>query len=290
MPSEFEKEVLEIRKKLEDKFDEKCKIKPVVTIEATTLDDLYFNVLNEALKYGRVNFVTKGSFEGKHRLEFDYVTIYVKYPTARPLAPQPREGIIVTTNEDAIEEYAREYLLSGSMAPKEHYTYGAWIVGMPESEELTYRGIPRGTRVNQLEWCVNHFVEAGYGNNHCAIRMGGPESLLRYDWEKEDKEKGIKEEKKPSSECMLNADLKVRDNKLNLACCFRSWDLVDGLPENLGGLAIVMETAADMINMVKEEKGKDLPDVAPGVLYGGSHGLHIYEDYLDFVKLWTNIE
>ena len=284
----FKEEVMEIREKLGDRDNKKYDILPAVHISANNLDELYFNVVNEALKHGRVNFVDEGSRKGKYRLEFDYVTINVANPTQRPLAPQPRPGVLVTTNEEKIEEYARDYLLNGSLIskdkPKEdltEYKYASWIVGIPEDEPLTKNGIPRGTRLNQLEWCVNHFTKKGYGNNHCYISVGGAEGLQRYDWPwKEETERG-------TSECLRGLDFKIRDNKLNLACVFRSWDLIAGLPQNLGGLAILMETTADWINSVKPD---NLPKVTPGTIYGSSHGLHIYEDGLDVAKALTNID
>ena len=282
----FEKEVMEIRKKFEDRDNQKYAVLPAVHVSANNLDELYFSMVNEALKHGRVNFIDEGSCKGTYRLEFDYVTINVANPTARPLAPQPRPGVIVTTNDEKIEKYARDYLLNGSLKSDkpEHelteYKYASWIVGIPKDEPLEKRGVPRGTRVNQLELNVNHFAKKGYGNNHCYINIGCPESMVRYNWPYEN------ETERGTSECLRGLDFKIRDNKLSLACVFRSWDLIAGLPENLGGLAILLETTADWINSVKSD---NLPEVTPGRLYGSSHGLHIYEEYLDFAKIWTNI-
>ena len=199
-----------------------------------------------------------------------------------------RPGVLVTTNEVKIEDYARKYLLNGSLKSDDEeaeklteYKYASWIVGIPEDEPLEKKGIPRGTRLNQLEWCANHFAKKGYGNNHGYITIGCAEGLQRYDWPYEE------ETDRGTSECLRGLDFKIRDNKLNLACVFRSWDLIAGLPENLGGLAILMESAAEWINMVKPD---NLPKVTPGRLYGSSHGLHIYEDGLDVAKAVTNLD
>ncbi len=58
------------------------------------------------------------------------------HPTARPLAPIPREGITVTTNDDNIEDYFQNYILDGSLKPNEHYKYSSWIVGIPQDQPL----------------------------------------------------------------------------------------------------------------------------------------------------------
>ncbi len=286
--SDFKKDVIEMRKNLSNKFGEEFTVKTAVHVKANNLDDLYFNLVDQALKHGRINFVDEGSRAGNHRLEFDYVTINVANPTSRPLAPQPRPGVTVTTNEKKIEKYARDYLLNGSLKSDDkeaekltEYKYSSWIVGIPEDELIEKKGIPRGTRLNQLEWVANHFANKGYGNNHGYITIGCAESLQRYDWPYKD------ETDRGTSECLRGLDFKIRDNKLNLACIFRSWDLIAGLPENLGGLAILMETAADWVNMVKPD---NLPEVKPERLYGSSHGLHIYEDGLDLAKLIVGLD
>ena len=275
------KNILELREKLGDKYEEKLGPKPQVSIEATNLDDLYFQTILSALKYGRLYKIDNGSFAGSHRIEFDHANLTVKNPTTRPLAPQSRPGIPVSTNDDKIEEYFLSYLMDGSLEPNEHYKYSSWIVGIPKDQALKHRNIPRGTRLNQLEWSIEHFVNKGYGTNHCAIAVGCAEGLKRYDW-------GYKNEtERGTSECLRDILLKVKDNKLNLTCVFRSWDLVAGLPENLGGLAMVMEYAVDEINA---RKAKDMPEIKPGVLYANSDGLHIYEHDLDLAKLWVGLE
>ncbi|MBU0929957.1 MAG: hypothetical protein KJ623_02705 [Nanoarchaeota archaeon] len=277
--------ILNFRKKLEENYSsEGNKVifvpKPHISIEATTLDDLYFKAIDYALKYGRLYKIDSGSFAGEHRIEFDSASLIVTSPTARPLAPIPREGIPVITNDEKIEEYFCDYLMDGSLKPNEHYKYSSWIVGMPEGTKLDHNEIPRGTRFNQLEWCINYFINAGYGNNHCSITVGCAEGLKRYDWKsKSDAEKG-------STECLRQVSLKIKDNKLNLTCFFRSWDLVAGMPGNLGGLTRLMEYTVDSIN---EKKKESAPLIKTGNLYAHSDGLHIYEHNVDFAKLWVGM-
>lgn len=279
--TEFISDIHDLREKLKDRFGEKeIIIKPCVSIEATTLDDLYFKSILACLKHGRIYKVDSGSFSGSHRIEFDDAHLTVLYPTTRPLAPTPREGIPVATNNDKIESYFLEYIMDGSLKPNEHYKYSSWIVGTPDNTKLEHNDIPRGTRLNQLEWCIDHFIQEGFGNNHCYITIGCAEGLQRYDW-KSDKDTG-----KGSTECLRGISLKVKDNRLNLKCIFRSWDLFAGLPENLGGLTKLMEYVSDSINNRKSDKQ---PEIKPGTLYATSDGLHIYEHNLELAKLWVNL-
>ena len=205
------------------------------------------------------------------------------HPTTRPLAPQPREGVLVTTNDKGIEDYFWNYINNGKLEDNEHYKYGSWIVGVPKGCNFyDEHGIPRGSKINQLEWCINHFVEKGYGNNHCSITIGCPEGLQRYD-------KQYKDEQKGSTECLRQISLKIKNNKLNATSFWRSWDLFAGTPQNLGGIVIAMEYISEMINMKALDIGKDLSKVTPGILYAHSDGLHIYEHNLDVSKLLVNI-
>ena len=313
----IKKDVYDLRAKLEQIYGKKeIGEKPLVSIVSPTIDSLYFDTVLAALKHGRINPIDSGSFAGSHRLEFNKAALCVTNPTTRPLAPTARPGIPSSTDEESIEKYFHRYLLDGKLGPDEHYTYASWIVGMGEKilnesevhnleigliedtnqieriekdiqegwrlyKKRSEKGIPRGTRLNQLEWCVNHFVEKGYGTNHCAITIGSAEGLQRYDWPwKDETERG-------TTECLRNISMKIRDNKLNFSVFFRSWDLIAGLPENLGGLTRLMEYTSEWINATKKD---DQPEVEVGTLYADSDGLHIYEANLNLAKLWTNLE
>ena len=283
MAEKFIKNVHDLRDNLKKIFPENdVSIIPSVSIQATTLDDLYFKTIVSCLKHGRLYKIDSGSYSGSHRIEFDEANLYVTNPTARPLAPIPRQGIPVSTNDEKIAEYFLTYLMDGRLEPNEHYKYSSWIVGMPREVNLEHKGVQRGTRLNQLEWCMNHFLEDGYGTNHCYITVGCAEGLQRYDWS----EKGCSDAEKGSTECLRGISLKIKGNRLNLKCIFRSWDLIGGLPENLGGLTMLMEYIVDSIN---DRKKPGMPEIKTGILYASSDGLHIYEHHLDLAKLWTNI-
>ena len=148
--SNFKEEVMEMRSQLAKKYGpDEVGEKPLISIISPNLNNLYFDTIINELKHGRINHVDFGSFDGSYRLEFDKASLCVLHPTARPLAPIPREGITVTTNDDNIEDYFQNYILDGSLKPNEHYKYSSWIVGIPQDQPLMSKGIPRGTHENQ---------------------------------------------------------------------------------------------------------------------------------------------
>ncbi|MBU2562499.1 MAG: hypothetical protein KKF68_02455 [Nanoarchaeota archaeon] len=283
--SDFKQKVYELRERVRENYPD-VGVKPHVSIQTPTLNDLYFQTILEAVKHGRINLVESGSFAGEYRLELDHATLIVTNPTTRPLAPIPREGVIVTTNDEAIEEYFNAAIICGDTIPeKEHYTYGAWLGGIHDpSIPLEKNGIPRGIKFDQIEWCINHFVNSGFGTNHCAMTVGCAEGLKRYDWTVEKGE--LEKDEKPSTECLRAVSAKIKRDKLNLSTFWRSWDLAAGLPQNLGGLVRLMEYMGDEIN---KRKKPEQPIITPGVFYATSDGLHIYEHNLDLTKLILNL-
>ena len=64
-------------------------LKPVF-IDAFDLDDAWFQSLSEILERGHVYTITKGSYEGQKRLEFDFAAIRVKKPSHQiiPIIPE----------------------------------------------------------------------------------------------------------------------------------------------------------------------------------------------------------
>ncbi|MBU1006976.1 MAG: hypothetical protein KKH08_05230, partial [Candidatus Omnitrophica bacterium] len=52
-----------------------------VHIEAFDLDDAWFQCLSNILEHGHVYTITRGSYEGQKRLEYDFVTIRIKNPS-----------------------------------------------------------------------------------------------------------------------------------------------------------------------------------------------------------------
>ncbi len=65
----------------------------LVTLQATTLPDAWFQALWHILKDGVPEYtIDLGSYAGQVRREFDYITIHIKYPGAQPLIPDMPPG------------------------------------------------------------------------------------------------------------------------------------------------------------------------------------------------------
>ena len=60
-----------------------------VFITATTLEDAWFQLLYKLIDVGKTFTIDSGSYKGEKRLEFDYITVQIKYPGTRPLLPIP---------------------------------------------------------------------------------------------------------------------------------------------------------------------------------------------------------
>ena len=80
-------------------------LKPVF-IEAFDLDDAWFQCLTQILDRGHVYTITKGSYEGQKRLEFDFITLRVKKPSHQiiPIIPEGM-SIPAPTDMDYIQGY-----------------------------------------------------------------------------------------------------------------------------------------------------------------------------------------
>jgi len=249
-----------------------------VFIKEKTLDSMWFALLSELYKKGRKNKIDAGSYAGATRLEFDFAAGTIEYPTTRPLAPIMPEGVPPVTTDDVIQEYFVNYLMDGqNLAENEHYRYATWIAGgdyklpyidiqnltanMPWKSTLCVVNVP-----NQVQWLIDHYKEKGFGNNHCYIQVGYPESNYAYNIPYET------EADRQTSPCLRGIDTHIKDGKLHMACVFRSWDLYAGFPENMGGLTLLLE-------YISNELG-----IRPGPLSFSSLKLHCYDFELEAVK------
>jgi len=237
-------------------------LKPVF-IDAFDLDDAWFQCLCEILKRGHVYTITKGSYEGQKRLEFDFATVRIKHP-AHQIIPIIPEGMNIPapTDMDYIQGYL-SYLLTGTKTETEDYTYGERLVdpkvrfnqnvnGKDMVEEMPLN-------VNQVEEVIKLYKEKGCGTNQATMEIGMPSDIKLID-----------------PPCLRIIDTRVRYGKLHFILYFRSWDLWGGFPSNLGGLQLVKQYMA-------EEIGVD-----DGEIIAVSKGLHLYDYAWDLAKLRTN--
>lgn len=234
-----------------------------VFIEARDLNDAYFTLLWELWHKGRKYKIDSGSFAGSHRLEFDYCAGFIHDPHIRPLAPIMPPGLPVVTTDDKLNEYFVNYLMDSNLEEHEHYRYSSWINGTEHYKEFE-RFNSLNNYVTPIEWVINHFKKAGYGNNHCYINIGNVDSGFNYDVPYKN------EAERKTSPCFRGIDFKIKERQLITSVIFRSWDLYAGFPENMGGFTLLNEYVCEQLG-----------DVKPGPLAFSSAGLHCYEYQLE---------
>ncbi|MBU3911461.1 MAG: thymidylate synthase [Candidatus Omnitrophica bacterium] len=240
---------------------EKDGLKPVY-IEAFDLDDAWFQCLSKILDHGHVYKITRGSYEGQKRLEFDFVAIRIQNP-AHQIIPIIPEGssIPAPTSMEYINGYL-SYLLTGQKTETEDYTYGERLVDAKiriketiGNKEMT-KEMPLD--VNQVEEVIKIYKTQGHGTNQAVMEIGMPSDIKLND-----------------PPCLRLIDTRIRYGKLHFFPYFRSWDLWGGFPSNLGGLELVKQYMAEEIG------------VENGEIIASSKGLHLYEYSWDLAKQRT---
>lgn len=232
-------------------------LKPV-HIDAFDVDDAWFQALDKILERGTVYKIDRGSYEGQHRLEFDFVTIRIREPGKQPIPIIPEGcGVPAPTSKEYIDQYLG-YLLTGDVTDTEDYTYGNRIV----DPKLKIRGAD-GTQeiclgVNQLQEVIKMYKTTGHGTNQAIMEIGCPSDIKLVD-----------------PPCMRLIDTRIRYGKLHFFLYFRSWDLWGGFPSNVGGLQRVKEWMAEEIG------------VADGEMVCISKGMHLYEYCWEWAKTRT---
>jgi thymidylate synthase len=209
-------------------------------IEARDLPDAWFQSVYRLLEAGWEYIIDRGSYQGQKRLEFDYVTVHIKYPGVRPLIPDipPSLGIPNPVADGYLEEYL-PYLMTSAKKPGEDYTYGQYLE-------------------RQIEEVIRMYKKDGYGTNQAYMTVGDPESIFLND-----------------PPCLRGIDTRIRDRKLHFVVYFRSWDLWNGLPANLGAIQLLKEYMASCIG------------VDDGEIIAASKGLHLYDYVWELAKLRT---
>lgn len=233
------------------------KVLNLVSIEARDLPDAWFQCVAKVLEPGvaRKRIVNQGSYEGEYRLEFDFITVHILNPTARPIIPEiPHHlGIPAPTDMDYVDGYFARYLMSDVKSEGEQYTYGERMVSALTAPiahidmDHTFFGNERPITVNQIERIIERYKKNGPGNNQLIIQVGQPGDIMLKD-----------------PPCLRHIDTRVEEGKLHFVIYFRSWDLWGGFPANLAGIALLMEYMAGEIG------------VEPGEFICSSKGLHLY--------------
>ncbi|MFA5794432.1 MAG: thymidylate synthase [Candidatus Brocadiia bacterium] len=234
-----------------------------VYIEAFNLDDAWFQCLSKILDHGHTYTITRGSFEGQRRLEFDYVAVQIKNPGQRPIIPMMPEGssIPAPTSMEYVEQYMN-YLLTGVKQAGEDYTYGERLVDprvkVPGTQDANNMLKEMPLDVNQIEEVIKMYKKDGHGTNQATMEIGMPSDIKLVD-----------------PPCLRIIDTRIRYGKLHFMLYFRSWDLWAGFPSNLAGLQLLKEYMAGEIG------------VEDGEIIAASKGMHLYEYTWEIAKLRT---
>jgi thymidylate synthase len=236
-----------------------------VFIEATTITDAWFQLVWNIYDYGRREIVDKGSYEGETRLEFDWVACRIKYPGTRPLAIQMPESSAVPppNDEETIDDYFAIYLMSDIRQPEEDYTYGERLTaGAVLYDQKLYAPYDiYGGEIDQIQTVINVYKKHGFRNNQMILTVGQPGDLTLGD-----------------PPCLRHIDTRIQKEKdgkyhLHFYPYFRSNDLWNGWPTNLGGIQLLKEYMAAEIG------------VEDGEIMYSSKGLHIYGHMEEVAKM-----
>jgi len=212
----------------------------LVFIESRDLPDAWFQCVYNILEKGRTYLIDRGSYEGQKRLEFDYVTVHIKFPGTRPLLPDipPALGIPNPVADDYLDQYL-PYLMTSEKKEGEEYTYGEYLE--PQISEV-----------------IRMYREDGHETNQAYMTVGNPETIYLSD-----------------PPCLRGIDTRIKENRLHFAVYFRSWDLWNGFPANLGAIQLLKEYMAESIG------------VGDGEIIAASKGLHLYDYIWELAKLRT---
>jgi len=206
-------------------------------VEGARIDDAWRDAMWLCVKKGYDYIVERGSYEGQIRRQLPNITIKITEPGKLPLGPIMPPNIPAPTTDESIARYFHNSLMNPEIAPNQQYTYGSFIVP-------------------QLPRIIEMLVEAKGNTNQATISIGDRGSVYLAD-----------------PPCLRVINFKVADGRLSMSVVFRSWDLIAGLPENLGGL-----------QLLKEYVGAYLP-FKDGDLIAFSDGLHIYEQYFEIANM-----
>ncbi len=239
----------------------------LVSIEARDLPDAWFQCVYEIIDKGHEYVIDHGSYAGQKRLEFDHITVHIKYPGVRPLIPDiPASlGIPNPVAEGYVEEYL-PYLMTPDKKPNEDYTYGERLAGWSYlafadgngQRACSLKEKIEGRVVNQLEEVIKMYRTKGYGTNQAAMTVSVPSDIFLDD-----------------PPCLRHIDTRILNGKLHFVVYFRSWDLWNGFPANLGAIQLLKEYMAGGIG------------VEDGEIVASSKGLHLYDYVWELAHLRT---
>lgn len=209
--------------------------------EATDVNDAWFTLLYNIFdeRYSRKYIIEKGSYEGQTRVEYFWSIVRIKYPNKRPFIIMPEgSSMAPPTDDSTVEAYFTSYLMDDKLEENELYRYSSSIKP-------------------QLDAVVDMLSNSPNTNQAC-MSIGSPSSMSIED-----------------PECLRVLDWRVINGTLHVYVYFRSNDLYNAWPTNMGGIQLLKEFICEMTGLQDGE-----------ILYS-SKGLHIYGFSEELTKLRT---
>jgi hypothetical protein len=208
-------------------------------VEGRRIDDAWRDVMWLCIKNGNDFVVKGGSYMGQIRRQLPFVTLRIKNPGERPLSPFMPPNFPPPTSDEEIAKYFADYLMDDKLLPNEQYRYSSWIKP-------------------QLPYMIDLLKKSKGNTNQACISVGDSNSVKMAD-----------------PPCLRKVSFNVVDSRLQMTVVFRSWDLVSGLPQNLGGLQLLKEYVLCELDELL---------IKDGDLVAFSNGLHIYEQYFEIAN------
>lgn len=227
-----------------------------ITINAIDLPDLWFQAIYNIIDHGRARSVSKGSFQGERRVEFDFFVGHVASPHSGNLLPVIPQYLNIPdpVSKDYLDSYIC-YLMDSAKEPNETYTYGSRLRSATTDNQM---GGMHET-VDQIDTIIKTYKDHGHVNNQMIMQIAGPQDLGGED-----------------PPCLRHIDTKIVDDELHFFPYFRSWDLWSGLPANLAAIAMLQQYMASEL------------DLLPGEMIVSSKGLHVYGFCEELARIRAN--
>ena len=188
----------------------------ITKIEATDIQDAWFQCVSNVLDVGFKYEIQHGSYVGQTRMEFDFVVVHIKHPYREPydlMLPQiPAHLNMPNPVENGYIEQYLPYLMTDHIKPGEQYTYGSRI----------YEQVPYFIKL----------LKETPNTNQAILQVGQPSDFILAD-----------------PPCLRHIDMRIKDGALIFYPYFRSWDLWGGFPANLAALAVLQKFMSDEIGV-----------------------------------------
>lgn len=202
-------------------------------IQSDNLEELWFKACRHCAQNGHDYLIEHGSFSGGKTKRRQLETLVIKLANSdTSLTVYGPGGVPVATEDDTLI-YFSKYLLGNEPEKNEQYTYGERI--------SVY--IPNIVKI----------LRNKSNGNQAVLSVSKPDDVLLDD-----------------PPCLRSLAWKVQANgKVMLTSYWRSWDLVSGMPVNMGGLILLHRYVCTLAE--KEH----------GMIQAFSDGAHIYDYSLE---------